>query len=44
MLHSNVLELRHPATGAATRIEAPMPQDMQGVLEVLRGAAGGEKL
>jgi hypothetical protein len=38
MLHANVLELRHPATGAPTRIEAPLPDDMERVLEVLRTA------
>lgn len=36
MLHSNVLELRHPATGAPTRIEAQIPDDMAQVLALLR--------
>ena len=38
MLHANVLELRHPATGAPTRIEAHLPEDMEHVLDVLRDA------
>mmetsp|Transcript_30138 Transcript_30138/g.90300 ORF Transcript_30138/g.90300 Transcript_30138/m.90300 type:complete len:103 (+) Transcript_30138:1327-1635(+) len=36
MLHSAVLELRHPSTGVPTRIEADIPADMQAVLTVLR--------
>lgn len=32
-LHANILELAHPATGAPLRLEAPLPEDLQTLLE-----------
>ncbi len=32
-LHANILELAHPATGARLRLEAPLPEDLQTLLE-----------
>jgi tRNA pseudouridine65 synthase len=32
-LHARAVELRHPLTGAALRIEAPLPDDLRGALE-----------
>lgn len=38
MLHAHRLEFEHPITGAAIRIESPMPADFSRCLEVLRRA------
>jgi 23S rRNA pseudouridine1911/1915/1917 synthase len=38
-LHAAVLGFVHPVTGAALRLEAPLPPDMAGLLAALRGAA-----
>jgi 23S rRNA pseudouridine1911/1915/1917 synthase len=35
-LHAEVLEFAHPVTGNAVRCEAPLPDDMQRLLQVLR--------
>ena len=35
-LHAEVLEFAHPVTGNAVRCEAPLPDDMQQLLQVLR--------
>ena len=35
-LHAEVLEFAHPVTGEAVRCEAPLPEDMQHLLRVLR--------
>ena len=35
-LHAEVLEFAHPITGQAIRAEAPMPDDMQALMKVLR--------
>ena len=35
-LHAASLQFRHPLTGAPTRIEAPMPQELERVLTRLR--------
>jgi 23S rRNA pseudouridine1911/1915/1917 synthase len=35
-LHAAILEFQHPLTGALTSIQAPMPEDMQQVLDWLR--------
>ncbi len=35
MLHSFHLEFRHPVTGEALRMEAPVPEDMQEVMDFL---------
>jgi 23S rRNA pseudouridine1911/1915/1917 synthase len=35
-LHARRIRFRHPESGAAMEIEAPLPADMQGVLEELR--------
>lgn len=37
MLHAHRLELSHPVTGERLSLEAPLPADMQGLLERLRG-------
>ena len=36
MLHARVLGLTHPSTGAAVRVESPLPADFRAVLERLR--------
>lgn len=36
MLHAERLSLRHPATGRPLEVEAPLPEDFAGLLEVLR--------
>jgi 23S rRNA pseudouridine1911/1915/1917 synthase len=36
MLHARILGLTHPLTGAAVRVESPLPPDFRGVLERLR--------
>jgi tRNA pseudouridine32 synthase / 23S rRNA pseudouridine746 synthase len=36
-LHAARLELTHPGTGAPLLLEAPLPADMAGVIEALRG-------
>jgi hypothetical protein len=38
MLHSLRLELDHPATGARTAFEAPVPADLAAVRDALVGA------
>jgi hypothetical protein len=35
MLHARRLDLRHPVTGAALRLECPLPEDFRGVLRAL---------
>lgn len=35
-LHAQVLEFTHPTTGASLRCEAPLPDDLQQLLEALR--------
>lgn len=35
-LHAEVLEFKHPVTGEPVRCEAPLPEDMQQLLRVLR--------
>ena len=39
-LHAAVLGFTHPVSGETVRFEAPLPQDMQDLLEALRGAKG----
>lgn len=41
-LHAGVLGLIHPESGAALEWEAPLPADMQQLLEALRADAGSE--
>jgi 23S rRNA pseudouridine1911/1915/1917 synthase len=36
MLHARVLGLTHPSTGAAVRVESPLPEDFRAVLAGLR--------
>ena len=36
-LHAATLGFRHPVTDEALRFEAPLPPDMQAVLDILRG-------
>ena len=36
-LHAAILGLEHPVTGEALRFEAPLPPDMEALLETLRG-------
>ena len=38
-LHSRVLVLVHPVTGRPMRFEAPLPEDMQGILEELKSGS-----
>lgn len=40
-LHARRLKVIHPRTGSTLEIEAPLPADMQGVLEALRRQASG---
>lgn len=40
LLHAHRLELRHPLTGAALRIESPLPGDFLDVLARLKGGIG----
>ena len=35
-LHASTLEFKHPATGEMTKLEAPLPEDMQNLLNMLR--------
>jgi 23S rRNA pseudouridine1911/1915/1917 synthase len=35
-LHAETLEFRHPTTGEAVRCSAPVPQDMQQLMRLLR--------
>ena len=42
-LHASRLELTHPATGAALRIESPLAPDLAALLELLRADAAGAK-
>ncbi|MEX5598685.1 RluA family pseudouridine synthase [Pseudophaeobacter sp. C1-32P7] len=39
-LHAAVLGFTNPVSGETVRFEAPLPQDMQDLLEALRGAKG----
>ncbi len=38
-LHAETLEFRHPASAEPVRCSAPVPQDMQDLMQVLRGDA-----
>ena len=38
-LHAETLEFKHPVTGEAVRCSAPLPDDMQALLKVLRADA-----
>lgn len=40
MLHARVLAFVHPITGAAIRVESPLPADFERVLSALRRGAG----
>ena len=40
-LHAASLEFLHPVSGQPTRIEAPVPADMQGALEALQASKSG---
>jgi len=42
-LHAASLELLHPSSGAPMRIEAPLPPDMQGAIDALRGDLVGRR-
>ena len=42
-LHAGVLGLIHPVSGASLQWEAPLPRDMQQLLEVLRTDAGRDR-
>lgn len=35
-LHANTLEFKHPTTGETMKFEAPLPKDMQNLLDMLR--------
>ena len=35
-LHASALEFKHPATGEMMKFEAPLPEDMQNLLDMLR--------
>jgi 23S rRNA-/tRNA-specific pseudouridylate synthase len=35
-LHAHTLEFKHPATEKMVKFEAPLPEDMQNLLEMLR--------
>jgi 23S rRNA pseudouridine1911/1915/1917 synthase len=35
-LHASTLEFKHPTTEEMVKFEAPLPQDMQNLLELLR--------
>ena len=37
-LHAHRLGFAHPTTGEALLFESPLPDDLQGLLETLRGA------
>jgi 23S rRNA pseudouridine955/2504/2580 synthase len=39
-LHAAELELDHPATGARLALSAPLPEDLQGFLDTLKGGKG----
>ncbi|MHC4124310.1 MAG: RluA family pseudouridine synthase, partial [Planctomycetota bacterium] len=39
-LHSHTLELKHPATEKIVKFEAPLPEDMQNLLHMLRKYRG----
>jgi 23S rRNA pseudouridine1911/1915/1917 synthase len=41
LLHAARLEFTHPETGERVRFEAPLPEDFQRVLDVLRRKCGG---
>jgi 23S rRNA-/tRNA-specific pseudouridylate synthase len=45
-LHASRLEFRHPAspTGPAVRFHAPLPDDIQALVTLLRGSARGPKI
>ncbi|MDZ7724775.1 MAG: hypothetical protein U5R06_18715 [candidate division KSB1 bacterium] len=36
MLHARTLALVHPVTGRDMRFEAPIPEDMRSLLQILR--------
>ncbi len=40
MLHAHTLAFRHPATGRCMTFSAPIPEDMEEVIEKLRGGMG----
>jgi hypothetical protein len=40
MLHALRLEIDHPATGARTPFEAPVPADLAAIRDALVGPAG----
>jgi 23S rRNA-/tRNA-specific pseudouridylate synthase len=40
-LHAASLEFLHPVSGQPTRIEAPVPADMQAALEALQASKSG---
>ncbi len=42
-LHAATLGFIHPTTGEAMDFEAPLPDDMQFVLDRLRRVEGGER-
>ena len=42
-LHAGRLEFRHPKSGKSIRVEAPLPQELQGALERLGLSASGTK-
>jgi 23S rRNA pseudouridine1911/1915/1917 synthase len=35
-LHASTLEVKHPSTGELVKFEAPLPEDMQNLLDILR--------
>jgi 23S rRNA-/tRNA-specific pseudouridylate synthase len=35
-LHAHTLEIKHPTTGQPLKFEAPLPADMQNLLNMLR--------
>ena len=39
-LHAARLEIVHPGTGVAVRLEAPLPADMRGLIDLLRAECG----
>jgi len=41
-LHARRIKLSHPATGEAVEFTASLPEDLEGVLELLRSSFGGQ--
>ena len=39
-LHARRLELEHPVSGESLVVEAPIPPDLDGLMEVLRAGVG----